>query len=256
MATSHSKRRQHRASAGQRLRAAVRGTDDRGGESLARRTRRHEKIWMETERRCPEQVLRLNGDLHDSEMVRVVRRFHTFADAHGLPYCVVGGMAVVRNGYPQLKAAVHLSKLKTNGENVAHTSGRAGKRAEAPERPGRTPASYAGFLRQNCRNATRSPSPSFSILSCAKPSMASEMSSASTLPRGPTASASPTVPRPVPHAASSTRSPGQCPSDVRPLRDVSPRILPRRRSVRHASGSSPARPVRRGLLPTRSRQVE
>ena len=31
--------------------------------------------------------------------MEAVRRFHVLSSSHGLPYCVVGGMAVIRNGY-------------------------------------------------------------------------------------------------------------------------------------------------------------
>ena len=70
----------------------------------------------------PEQVLRLNGNLHDSEMMNIVRRFHAFAQAHGLPYCVVGGMAVVRNGYPRTTIDVDILTYKNDWEKLRPVS--------------------------------------------------------------------------------------------------------------------------------------
>jgi hypothetical protein len=46
-----------------------------------------------------ERLLRMNGDLKDpakSDLMEVIRRFHALSRSHDLPYCVVGGMAVVR----------------------------------------------------------------------------------------------------------------------------------------------------------------
>jgi len=47
------------------------------------------------------KIFRLNGDLRESTLLEVVRRFHALCSARKLPYCVVGGMAVIRNGYPR-----------------------------------------------------------------------------------------------------------------------------------------------------------
>ena len=58
------------------------------------------------------QILKLNGNLRDSEMVEIVRRFHALSSARGLPYCVVGGMAVIRNGYPRTTQDVDILTLK------------------------------------------------------------------------------------------------------------------------------------------------
>ncbi len=70
-----------------------------------------------------EQILRLNGNLHDSEMMNVVRRFHAFATARGLPYCVVGGMAVVRNGYPRTTEDVDILTYKAAWQQAAGGAG-------------------------------------------------------------------------------------------------------------------------------------
>jgi hypothetical protein len=58
------------------------------------------------------EVLRLNGDLHDSGMMAIVRRFHAVSVSRGLPYCVIGGLAVVRNGYPRTTADVDILTYK------------------------------------------------------------------------------------------------------------------------------------------------
>ncbi len=47
------------------------------------------------------EVLKLNGNMRDSPLMGVVRRFHTLSISRELPYCIVGGMAVIRNGYPR-----------------------------------------------------------------------------------------------------------------------------------------------------------
>ena len=66
--------------------------------------------WMTAER-----LLRLNGDLGDPErsgLMDVIRRFHSFCRAHDLSYCVIGGMAVVRDGAPRTTADVDILTLK------------------------------------------------------------------------------------------------------------------------------------------------
>jgi hypothetical protein len=46
------------------------------------------------------KILELNGDMTpDSPMMEVVRRIHALFNEHDLPYCVIGGMAVIRNGH-------------------------------------------------------------------------------------------------------------------------------------------------------------
>jgi hypothetical protein len=47
------------------------------------------------------EILELNGNLYDSPLMEAVRRFHVLSTSRDLPYCVVGGMAVIRNGYPR-----------------------------------------------------------------------------------------------------------------------------------------------------------
>ena len=46
------------------------------------------------------EVLRINGDGgSESPLMRTVRRLHAWLDGHGVAYCVVGGLAVVRTGW-------------------------------------------------------------------------------------------------------------------------------------------------------------
>ncbi len=47
------------------------------------------------------EILKINGDMKDSPLMDVVRRFHALSIAKHLTYCIVGGMAVIRNGYPR-----------------------------------------------------------------------------------------------------------------------------------------------------------
>ncbi|MGD0726519.1 MAG: hypothetical protein ABSB63_13255 [Spirochaetia bacterium] len=58
------------------------------------------------------EILRLNGNLRDSPMMEVVRRFHALIGSRELPYCVVGGMAVIRNGYPRTTTDVDILTFK------------------------------------------------------------------------------------------------------------------------------------------------
>jgi hypothetical protein len=46
------------------------------------------------------RILALNGDMSaNSALMDAIRRFHALCSSRGLPYCVVGGAAVIRNGY-------------------------------------------------------------------------------------------------------------------------------------------------------------
>jgi hypothetical protein len=58
------------------------------------------------------QILRLNGNMRDSPLMGVVRRFHALATSRDLPYCVVGGMAVIRNGYERTTIDVDILTFK------------------------------------------------------------------------------------------------------------------------------------------------
>ncbi|MBE3037312.1 MAG: hypothetical protein IMZ62_00640 [Chloroflexi bacterium] len=68
-----------------------------------------------------ERLLHLNGDLKDpekSEMMEVVRRFHALSRKHDLPYCVVGGMAVIRNGLLRTTGDVDILTFKKDWRKV------------------------------------------------------------------------------------------------------------------------------------------
>jgi hypothetical protein len=69
------------------------------------------------------RILQLNGNLHDSEMMEIVRRFHALSSSRGLPYCVVGGMAVIRNGYPRTTADVDVLTLKEDWRKILPLKG-------------------------------------------------------------------------------------------------------------------------------------
>jgi hypothetical protein len=53
----------------------------------------------------------------------VVRRFHALAQARSLPYCVVGGMAVIRNGYPRTTMDVDILTYKKNWQGLLPLEG-------------------------------------------------------------------------------------------------------------------------------------
>jgi hypothetical protein len=46
----------------------------------------------------PEEVLTLNGDFKRSPLLDTVRRLHAIFAAGRVPYVIIGGLAVVRNG--------------------------------------------------------------------------------------------------------------------------------------------------------------
>jgi hypothetical protein len=73
-----------------------------------------------------ERLLHLNGDLRDpdkSEMMEVVRRFHALSRTHDLPYCVVGGMAVIRNGLLRTTGDIDILTLKKDWRKVLPLNG-------------------------------------------------------------------------------------------------------------------------------------
>jgi len=69
------------------------------------------------------RILQLNGNMQDSEMMEIVRRFHALASSRGLPYCVVGGMAVIRNGYPRTTADVDVLTFKESWRKLLPLQG-------------------------------------------------------------------------------------------------------------------------------------
>jgi len=79
-------------------------------------------------------ILNLNGDLRDpknSGMMQIVRRFHALAQGRGLPYCVVGGMAVIRNGYPRTTEDVDILTFKSDWNKLLPIEGEI--RGDGPE---------------------------------------------------------------------------------------------------------------------------
>ena len=59
------------------------------------------------------RILQLNGDMTpDSPMMEVVRRIHALCSAHDIPYCVIGGMAVIRNGHARTTIDVDVLTLR------------------------------------------------------------------------------------------------------------------------------------------------
>jgi len=70
------------------------------------------------------QVLRLNGDMkRDSPLMEAVRRVHALSSSRGLPYCVIGGMAVIRNGYARTTVDVDILTYKSEWTKVLPLSG-------------------------------------------------------------------------------------------------------------------------------------
>jgi histone H3/H4 len=70
------------------------------------------------------QVLKLNGNMRDSPLMEVVRRFHALATAKELPYCVVGGMAVIRNGYERTTMDIDILTFKEAWRHLLPLKGR------------------------------------------------------------------------------------------------------------------------------------
>jgi hypothetical protein len=73
-----------------------------------------------------ERLLRMNGDLKDpggSELMDVVRRFHELCHSRGIPYCVVGGMAVIRNGAVRTTADIDVLTLKKEWTRILPLDG-------------------------------------------------------------------------------------------------------------------------------------
>jgi hypothetical protein len=59
------------------------------------------------------RILALNGDMSaNSALMDAVRRFHALCSSRGLTYCVVGGAAVIRNGYPRTTADIDILTRK------------------------------------------------------------------------------------------------------------------------------------------------
>jgi hypothetical protein len=77
------------------------------------------------------EILQLNGNMRNSPLMEVVRRFHALSSARELPYCVVGGMAVIRNGYARTTMDVDILTFKTDWRRLLPLEGEIS--SEGPE---------------------------------------------------------------------------------------------------------------------------
>jgi len=71
----------------------------------------------------PAKILQLNGNMRDSPLMEVVRRFHILGSSRELPYCVVGGMAVIRNGYARTTIDVDILTFKKDWRKLLPLEG-------------------------------------------------------------------------------------------------------------------------------------
>jgi hypothetical protein len=69
------------------------------------------------------KILQLNGNMQDSPLMEVVRRFHALSSSRKLPYCVIGGMAVIRNGYARTTMDVDILTYRKNWEELLPLQG-------------------------------------------------------------------------------------------------------------------------------------
>lgn len=59
------------------------------------------------------RILAVNGDMSaNSELMDAIRRFHALCSSRGITYCVVGGVAVIRNGYRRTTADIDILTRK------------------------------------------------------------------------------------------------------------------------------------------------
>jgi hypothetical protein len=65
----------------------------------------------------PEELLTLNDGLKDSPLFIALRRFHRFAAEKAIPYCVIGGIAVIRNGAPRTTIDIDILTRRADLEN-------------------------------------------------------------------------------------------------------------------------------------------
>jgi hypothetical protein len=77
------------------------------------------------------KILQLNGNMRDSPLMEVVRRFHALSISRELPYCVVGGMAVIRNGYARTTMDVDILTFKKDWRKLLPLEGEIS--SEGPE---------------------------------------------------------------------------------------------------------------------------
>lgn len=77
------------------------------------------------------KILQLNGNMRDSPLMEVVRRFHALSNSRELPYCVVDGMAVIRNGYARTTIDVDILTFKKDWRKLLPLEGEIS--SEGPE---------------------------------------------------------------------------------------------------------------------------
>ncbi|MBE3065487.1 MAG: hypothetical protein IMZ69_10780 [Spirochaetes bacterium] len=69
------------------------------------------------------EILQLNGNMRDSPLMEVVRRFHALSSSRELPYCVIGGMAVIRNGYARTTMGIDILTFKKDWRKLLPLEG-------------------------------------------------------------------------------------------------------------------------------------
>ena len=70
------------------------------------------------------RIFELNGLLSpDAPLMEIVRRIHALCSASGLAYCVIGGVAVIRNGYRRTTTDVDILINKADWEKLLPLKG-------------------------------------------------------------------------------------------------------------------------------------
>jgi hypothetical protein len=64
----------------------------------------------------PKELLALNGDLRSSPLLEALRRFHALASEKNIRYCVIGGLAVIRNGAPRTTIDIDILTRRADWE--------------------------------------------------------------------------------------------------------------------------------------------
>lgn len=71
-----------------------------------------------------EEVLGLNGDFLNSPLLDTARRLHACFSLHGIPYVIIGGLAVVRNGAVRTTVDVDVLLEKQDRERARAALGK------------------------------------------------------------------------------------------------------------------------------------
>lgn len=78
------------------------------------------------------EILSANGDLGpEAPIMTTLRRLHDLLSRRGIAYCVVGGVAVVRNGAPRTTHDIDVLVERRGWESLARTEGTLTVRAES-----------------------------------------------------------------------------------------------------------------------------